>query len=72
LPANLALIKVNDHTVETRSIYVMEPGQGAGWMILRVITKLADDLGMTLEVLPRSAVEHGWWTDDEDFSDALN
>jgi hypothetical protein len=72
LPANLALIKVNDHTVKIRSIYVMERGHGAGSMILRVITKLADDLGVTLEVLPRSAVEHGWWTDDEDFSDALN
>jgi hypothetical protein len=41
-------------------------------MILTVITKLADDLGVNLEALPQSAVEHGWWTDDEDFSDALN
>jgi hypothetical protein len=72
LPANLASIKVNDHTVNTRSVHVMEWGQRACSMILRVITKLSDDLGMTLEVLPRSAVEHGWWTDDEDYSDALN
>jgi hypothetical protein len=72
LPAILALLVRDDHTVEIRSFYIQDRGQGGGSKVLRAITDLADDLDVTLEVCPLSAVEHGWWNNEEDVSDSLN
>lgn len=69
LVAKVVLVQIDDTTVELRSMYASQRGQGAGSVALRAITSLADQLGVTLECLPRSAVDHGW-DHDEDFTDA--
>jgi hypothetical protein len=71
LPSKFTLGHIDEHTVELISIYSEERGKGHGTTTMKALCELADKYEVTLELLPRSAVQYGWDDGDEDFDDAL-